>query len=178
VSQAAPAWVKTGGMVILAILILSAFAVRSATADPCAEACRSQHNDCRMAAKLLFSGRCDAQLQGCIMQCFAAARANRDRDLREGRDLRDFRDRRGPADMRGPPDFRGPPEAHVPPDMRPGFRGPGPQGPDARGPGLRVPDQRDPDMRGLPRDFRDFRDRNPRGGRSWLGGPLGWRRGF
>jgi hypothetical protein len=178
VSQAASAWMKRVGMVFLAILILSAFPVRSANADPCAEACRSQHNDCRMAAKLLFSGRCDAQLQGCIMQCFAAARINRDRELREGRDLRDFRDRRGPTDMRGPPDFRGPPEARVQPDMRPGLRGPGLPGPDVRGGGLRVPDPRGPEMRGPPRDFRDFRDRGPGGGQRWLGGPGGWGRGF
>ncbi len=55
-SQAALASIKSAGLVLLAVLALSAFAVENAKAEPCAEACRSQHNACRMAAKLLFSG--------------------------------------------------------------------------------------------------------------------------
>ncbi len=106
-SQAALASIKWEGMVVLTIAFLLAFAVPSAKADSCAAACRSQHNACRMAAKLLYSARCDAQLQACISQCFAANRFNR--DAREGRDSRDFRDRRGPPEFRGPPDERGPP---------------------------------------------------------------------
>lgn len=105
--QAALASIKWEAMVLLTVVFLSAFAVPPVKADPCAEACRSQHNACRMAAKLLFSPRCDAQLQGCISQCFTANRFNR--DAREGREPRDFRDRRGPPDFRGPPEERGPP---------------------------------------------------------------------
>jgi hypothetical protein len=108
-----------------------------------------------MAAKLLFSARCDAQLQGCIGQCFAAARMNR--GLREGRDLRDLRDRdpREFREMRGSPDMRGPPDR-------------GPPGPPV---GRPLPDRGPPDMRGPPpRDFRD--QRGPR----WLGGRGLWDR--
>ncbi|MBA2126865.1 hypothetical protein DLM45_11640 [Hyphomicrobium methylovorum] len=46
----------------------------SAHSDPCVQQCRAQHNDCRMATKLLSSPRCDAQLQSCISRCFAAHR--------------------------------------------------------------------------------------------------------
>ena len=155
-SQAALASIKSAGLALLAALALSTIAVENAMAEPCAEACRAQHNACRMAAKLLFSARCDAQLQGCIGQCFAAAR----RGLREGRDLRDLRDPREFRD-RGPPDMRGPPD-----------RGPpGPPGPLVGRPPL---DRGPPDMRGPPlRDFRDFRDeRGPR----WLGGRGLWDR--
>ncbi len=121
VSQAAMPSMKLAGTALFAVLALSAFAVGQARAEPCAEACRSQHNSCRMAAKLLFSGRCDAQLQACITQCFAAARFGR--DGREGHDPRDMRDPRGmhgPGDMRGPPDMRdrgmgGTPGMHGPP---------------------------------------------------------------
>ncbi len=81
-SQAALPSIKFAGLALLAALALSTFAVGDAEADPCAEGCRSQHNACRMAAKLLFSARCDALLQGCIGQCFAAARMNR--GLRDG----------------------------------------------------------------------------------------------
>lgn len=117
-SQAALASIKSAGLVLLAVLALSAFAVGSANAEPCAEACRSQHNACRMAAKLLFSARCDAQLQSCITQCFAAARFGHDaRGGRDARDMHDPRDMRGPPDRgdRGPPDMRGPPDKHGPP---------------------------------------------------------------
>jgi len=85
--------IKSVGKALLAFLAMSAFAARNAHADPCAEACRSQHNACRMAAKLLFSSHCDAQLQSCITQCFAGARA------RDGRDSRNLREG-GPPDMR------------------------------------------------------------------------------
>ena len=60
-SQAALASIKSAGRALLAVLALSAFAVGGAVAEPCAENCRSQHNSCRMAAKLLFSARCDAR---------------------------------------------------------------------------------------------------------------------
>lgn len=110
--QAASASIKREAMAIWVIVALFASAL-PAKADPCAQACRSQHNACRMAAKLLFSARCDAQLQGCISQCFTANRPNR--VPREDRGPPDFRDR----DRRGPPEFRGPPEEGGPPR---GFR--------------------------------------------------------
>lgn len=97
-------------MAVLAVLIFFAFAGNAAKADPCAIACRSQHNACRMATKLLYTPRCDAQLQACISQCFSAGRFNR--GIREGRGPDDFRDRRGPPpppEMREPPERRGPP---------------------------------------------------------------------
>lgn len=118
-SQAALASMKSGGVVVLAALILFASASIPAKADPCADACRGQHNACRMAAKLLYPARCDAQLQGCISQCFAAARFNR--GAREDREPREFRDRdhRGPPlEGRGPPDMRGAPERGPPRDFR------------------------------------------------------------
>lgn len=100
--------VRIGGTAILAALIIVACSANVANADPCAIACRSQHNACRMATKLLYTPRCDAQLQACISQCFAAARFNR--GAHEGRGPDDFRDRRGPPpDMRLPPERRGPP---------------------------------------------------------------------
>lgn len=95
-------------MVVLAVLIFFAFAGDPAKADPCATACRSQHNACRMATKLLYTPRCDAQLQACISQCFAAGRFNR--GVREGRGPEEFGDRHGPPpEMRAPPERRGPP---------------------------------------------------------------------
>lgn len=96
--QAAVKSIKLVGRASLAVLAMSTFAAGSAHADTCAEACRSQHNSCRMAAKLLFSSHCDAQLQSCITQCFSGAR------MREGRDGHNLREGRGrPPDMRGPP---------------------------------------------------------------------------
>lgn len=103
---------------------MSAFAAGDASADPCADACRSQHNSCRMAAKLLYSSHCDAQLQSCITQCFAGARYRDNRNSREGqmrdREPRGMNDPRGagggmgdPRDMRGPP----PREPHDPRDQ-------------------------------------------------------------
>lgn len=127
-SQVTMASVKLGGVAAAAILLFFAFAGGPAKADPCAIACRSQHNACRMAAKLLFSPRCDSQLQACISGCFAAGRFNRG-VVREG-PPRDFgaREHGGPPpDMRGLPE-RGPPR---------GFR-------DFR-------DQRDPRWLGSPR---------------------------
>lgn len=81
----------------------------SAFADPCAEGCRSQHNACRMNAKLLYSPRCDAALQSCLSGCFAQDRF-RDRG-REGRAPQGFRES---PELRGPPEFRGPPAFHAP----------------------------------------------------------------
>lgn len=106
-SRTAWASTKREVMVIVAVAILFAFAVPAAKADPCAQNCRSEHNTCRMAAKLLFSARCDAQLQACISQCFAANRLKR--MPREDRGPPDLRDRRGPPELHGPPDDRGPP---------------------------------------------------------------------
>lgn len=105
------AFMKSFGTVVLAVVIF-AFAGGTAKADPCAIACRSQHNACRMAAKLLYSPRCDAQLQACISQCFAAGRFKR--GIREGRGPSEFGDHRGP-----PPEVRGPPEMHGPADEGP-----------------------------------------------------------
>ncbi len=160
VSQAALASMKSGGVALLAALAVFAFAVRPAMADPCADTCRGQHNACRMAAKLLYPARCDAQLQSCISQCFAAGRFKRDR---EGRDHRggEFGERR---DMRVPPDVRGLPEGRGLPDPRGLGDGRGP--PDMHGP---------PDMRGHPGDFRDRAGERGGAGR-WLGGPGPWER--
>ena len=76
-----------------AAVLLTAAASNAAVADPCVQSCRTQHNDCRMAAKLLLSSRCDAQLQSCISQCFAADRYGS--EAREIRLPREFRDLRG-----------------------------------------------------------------------------------
>lgn len=119
--QAASVSIKSFGMAALAVLAVLAFAAGDASADPCADSCRSQHNSCRMAAKLLYSAHCDAQLQSCITQCFSGARS-RDRD-RTPRDVRP--DPRGMSEPRGagagmgdPRDMRGPPprEFHEPRD--------------------------------------------------------------
>ncbi|MBS0267383.1 MAG: hypothetical protein JSS54_00230 [Proteobacteria bacterium] len=123
--QAAVKSIKSVGRALLAVLAMSAFAAGSANADPCAEACRSQHNSCRMAAKLLFSSHCDAQLQSCITQCFSGARMREGRDARnprEGRppDMRDGEPRGMGGDARQgePRDMRGPPrEFHDPRDQ-------------------------------------------------------------
>ncbi|MBN9247890.1 MAG: hypothetical protein J0I81_10665 [Hyphomicrobium sp.] len=124
--QAAVKSTKSVGRALLAVLMVSTFAVGIANADPCAEACRSQHNACRMAAKLLFSSHCDAQLQSCITQCFSGARMREGRDVRtprEGRppDMRDREPRGMGGDARGqgePRDMRGPPrEFHDPRDQ-------------------------------------------------------------
>jgi hypothetical protein len=86
-----------------------------AFADPCAEACRSQHNSCRMDAKLLFAPRCDAALQACISGCFTQGRFRRDRDHdRGGFGEHGPRDFRGAPENRGQPEFRGHPEMHGP----------------------------------------------------------------
>lgn len=86
---------------ILTVLMLAASG--SAFADPCAEGCRSQHNACRMNAKLLYAPRCDSALQSCLSGCFSQDR---------------FRDRghegRAPRELRGPPEFHGPPEFRAP----------------------------------------------------------------
>ncbi|RUO99880.1 hypothetical protein [Hyphomicrobium sp.] len=111
------------GMAFAAFLAVLAMSAGAAQADPCADSCRSQHNGCRMAAKLLYSARCDAQLQSCISQCFAAGRFSREREGRDHRgEFGDRRDMRPPVDMRGPPEGRVPPEMHGPPRD---FRGPG-----------------------------------------------------
>jgi hypothetical protein len=169
VSQALLASMKQGGMAVLAILIYFTFAGNPAKADGCAISCRSQHNACRMAAKLLFSPRCDAQLQACISQCFAAGRFNR--GLREGREfpaLRD-RDRRG-VDVGGPPIVRGMPEIGGPPLVRgsPDMRGVPERGPPDRGLPEREPPERGFPNRGPSPGFRDLGEQK---GPRWLGEP-------
>lgn len=99
-SRTAWASTKREAMVITAVAIFFAFAVPAAKADACAQNCRSEHNTCRMAAKLLFSARCDSQLQACISQCFAASRL-----------------KRMPREDRRPPEERGSP--HEPRDRAP-----------------------------------------------------------
>jgi hypothetical protein len=76
----------------IAATLLTAAASDTDVADPCVQSCRTQHNACRMAAKLLLSSRCDAQLQSCISECFAAGRFRREQhDLRPAREFRDLR---------------------------------------------------------------------------------------
>lgn len=99
-----------------AALILLAATACGASADPCVQGCRGQHNECRMAAKLLSSARCDDMLMSCISRCFAGGR----RDLRDGpRDMgpREFDRPRGfdrprefdrPRGVGGPRSFGGP----------------------------------------------------------------------
>ncbi len=103
-SRTAWASTKREAMVIVAVAIFVVFAVPAARADACAQNCRSEHNTCRMAAKLLFSARCDSQLQACISQCFAANRL-----------------KRMPREDRGPPNEKGPP--HEPRDHSPHWPG-------------------------------------------------------
>lgn len=80
----------------VAAMLLWAGASGMAVADACVQACRADHNACRMAAKLLLSARCDNQLQSCISQCFASSQYGREpRDVRPPRDLRDLRGPRG-----------------------------------------------------------------------------------
>jgi hypothetical protein len=185
VSHAEVASMKLRGAAVLAGLILFTLAGTAAKADPCAIACRSQHNNCRMAAKLLFSPRCDAQLQDCIVRCFAALRFNR--LPREDRGRPDFRDRRVPGDMRDPPGMRDGPDVRVAPGLRvvpelrvaPETRGPPPGVPPLERRGFPVegaqPGTRGPPDIGPRRDFRDFRGD---GGPRWLGGPGGGRGRF
>jgi hypothetical protein len=113
----------TGGSTRLAVIAsLTALVLLTshwAFADPCAEGCRSQHNTCRMNAKLLFSPRCDAALQACISGCFAQDRFNRRRD-REERALPDMH---GGSEIHRGQEFRGPPAFGMPGFGRP--RGPG-----------------------------------------------------
>lgn len=99
------------GLARVAVLMLLMLVVTSgsAFADPCAQGCRSQHNACRMNAKLLYSPRCDAALQSCLSGCFAQ---DRFRDGgREGRAPQEFH---GNPEFHGPPEFRGPPTLHGP----------------------------------------------------------------
>jgi hypothetical protein len=129
-SQATLALKGLARVAVLSALVLTTATTRYAHADPCADACRSQHNNCRMSAKLLFSPRCDAALQNCISGCFTRGRFDRgDRhngrgNDERGHDERGSREFRGPPDMRdsqGPREFRGLPEMH---DSH-GPRGPG-----------------------------------------------------
>jgi hypothetical protein len=95
--------------------MLALAATGPAHADPCVQGCRGQHNACRMATKLLMAPACDAQLQNCMVGCFAAARGGRDRDFRG--------DRGGFPHDRGFPgdrDFRGGREFPGGRDMLPG----------------------------------------------------------
>ena len=101
--QAARQSMKWIGRAALAVLAVGGFAARDANADPCAAACRSQHNSCRMSAKLLFASHCDAQLQSCITQCFAGARGSRGREGRPDVRERELRSPGEPREMRGPP---------------------------------------------------------------------------
>lgn len=170
---------KLRGMAVLACLTFFMLSGTAAIADPCAVACRSQHNNCRMAAKLLYPARCDAQLQDCIVRCFAAGRFNRLQ--REDRGPPDFRDRRGSGEMHGLPGMRDGPDVRGSSGLRvvPELRGPpiAPPPIERGGPPVVGPQ---PGVRGLPdigprRDFRDFRgDRGPH----WLGGQGGWRDRF
>ncbi|MET0408364.1 MAG: hypothetical protein ABW006_08350 [Hyphomicrobium sp.] len=107
-SQAVMAIIKPVRMAFLVVLAALTVAAGPAAADPCAVTCRSQHNNCRMTAKLLYSPRCDDQLQACISQCFSAGRFNRDAIGERGRGG-EFRERRGPPEMREPPVMRGSP---------------------------------------------------------------------
>lgn len=114
-------WRSKGLAYVAALTALALVTAESAVADPCADACRSQHNACRMNAKLLFSPRCDAALQGCISGCFAQGRFDRGRERgHKPHDLRAAPESRGPPAFRTIPQFRGPPEFHGPE----GFRGP------------------------------------------------------
>lgn len=61
---------RASGAAVSGLVMLAAFGVGQANADPCVEECRGQHNSCRMTTKLLSSPRCDAQLQSCITRCF------------------------------------------------------------------------------------------------------------
>jgi len=89
--------------VLTALMLASA---GPAFADPCADACRSQHNMCRMNAKLLYSPRCDSALQSCLGGCFAQHRPSREHEREhEGRAAREHR---GPPEFRGVPEFRPP----------------------------------------------------------------------
>jgi hypothetical protein len=58
------------GAAVAAILLLAVFGAQAASADPCVQNCRVQHNFCRMKKKLLLSPRCDSQLQSCLFHCF------------------------------------------------------------------------------------------------------------
>lgn len=75
---------------------------KTASAEPCADACRAQHNACRMDAKLLFTPRCDAALQACISGCFSKGRFGRGHAL----DHKGFDE--GPRENHESPEFRGP----------------------------------------------------------------------
>ena len=80
-----------------------------ALAEPCADACRAQHNACRMDAKLLFTPRCDAALQTCISGCFSKSRFGRGGALgHDGMGEQRPRDFRGGPENNGPPEFQGP----------------------------------------------------------------------
>jgi hypothetical protein len=114
-SQATLALKGLARVAVLSALVLTTATAGYAHADPCADACRSQHNNCRMSAKLLFSPRCDAALQNCISGCFTRGRFGRDRHDGRGNDERGSREFRGPPEMhdsQGPREFRGPPEMH------------------------------------------------------------------
>jgi hypothetical protein len=121
VFRAVLATFRTGGLRSLAAAVVLAVTCAPAVADGCAVSCRSQHNNCRMAAKLLYSQTCDAQLQNCISQCFSENRFNR--EGRAGRGPGEFRERRGQGEFGG-----GPPEMRRPSEGGPGgamreFRG-------------------------------------------------------
>jgi hypothetical protein len=118
VFRAVLATFRTGGLRSLAAVVALAAISAPALAEICAVSCRSQHNNCRMAAKLLYSQTCDAQLQNCISRCFSENRLNR--EGRAGRGAAEFRERRDQGEFGGgPPEMRRPPEGGPPAIRRP-----------------------------------------------------------
>lgn len=68
-------WIKTAALVIVLFvaMLLSAMALARAE-SACAPACRSRHNECRLATK--GAPQCDAQLQACVTTCLASRSAS------------------------------------------------------------------------------------------------------
>ncbi len=91
-SRVAPLLKRLPAVAVAGLFTLTVAATNEAHADPCVQQCRAQHNDCRMATKLLSSPYCDAQLQGCISHCFAGNRPSR--EPREPHDGHGPRERR------------------------------------------------------------------------------------
>jgi hypothetical protein len=62
-------WLKTLGLIVVVFALMIASGIMAAKAEPCADQCRAQHNQCRLQTK--GAPQCDAQFNACVQSCLA-----------------------------------------------------------------------------------------------------------
>ena len=67
-------WLKTLGAIIMVFAIMIGSGIATARADPCADACRTKHNECRIQTK--GSRECESKHNVCIQSCLTTLQQN------------------------------------------------------------------------------------------------------